>query len=110
MSMYSDYLYERTNDQIIETEDGFATFRYVNNFDTVYLIDIYVKPESRQKKIATGFADQIAAEAKEKGAKEMIGTVVPSAKNSTISLKVLVGYGMTLHQAGNDVIVFRKDL
>lgn len=110
MSLYAEYLSERTNDEIIETAHGFATFRYLNEGKSVYIMDIYVKPEHRKTNLAADMADVIAKLAKAKGATEMLGTVVPSAKNSTTSLRVLLAYGMTLQSSTNDLIVFRKDI
>lgn len=109
-SLFAKYLSERTGDKIIETLEGFATYRYVNNGKTVYIVDIFVLPEFRKKKVASSLADMIVSEAKLLGAVDIIGTVVPSTKNSTISLKVLLGYGMTLNSASNDLVVFRKEI
>ena len=113
MSLYSQYLTERTNDEIIETGGGFATFRFITNEHgdkDVYIIDIFVVPEHRRKGLAAALADQVVACAKERGCKRVIGTVVPSTKGSTASINVLIGYGMTLHSAANDLIVFFKDI
>lgn len=110
MSMYADYLKERTKDLIVETSSGFATYRYLDDDKTVYIVDIFVIPEDRKSKAATIMADSIAKEAKERGCKKLIGSVVPSMNNSTASMKVLLGYGMSLDSATNDFIVFRKDI
>lgn len=109
MSLYAEYIKEKLDDNCMETELGFATYRYLND-NKVYIIDIYVKPEYRKSKIASDLADLIAQEAKEKGCKEMLGTVIPSAKGSTNSLKVLLGYGMTLVSSDKDLIIFKKEL
>lgn len=109
MSLYAQYLMERTDDLIIETQHGFATYRYLDDGKCVYIIDIYVVPEARNKKIASSLADVIVKEAKDRGAIRMLGSVVPSSKNSTASMKVLLGYGMTLDSAGPDAIFFRKE-
>lgn len=109
MSFYADYLRERTTDDIIETDEGFATYRFVNA-KTVYIVDIYVRPECRKSHVAKDLADEIVRRAKEKGCNELIGTVVPSTKNSTDSVKVLIAYGMSLNSSGNDLIVFRKEI
>lgn len=110
MSLYGDYLTERTQDQIIETDTGFATYRYMNDGKSVYIVDIYTVPKERKKGGASMLADFIATEARAKGCTEMLGTVMPSTKGSTSSLKVLLGYGMELQSAMSDLIVFRKDL
>lgn len=110
MSLYADYLNERTNDEIIEWPSGFATYRYLNDGKTVYIVDIYTVPDHRKSGAASELADVIVARAKEKGFTELIGTVCPSAKGATISMRVLLGYGMELKSAGNDCIIFRKEI
>lgn len=110
MSHYAKYIAEKTDDKIIENMSGFATYRYLNDGKSVYIVDIYVVPKERSKGKASLFADIIAKEAKEKGAIEMLGSVVPSNKSSTTSLKVLLAYGFELKSSSNDFIVFRKEL
>lgn len=109
MSMWANYLREKTEDLIRETDQGFATYRYIDD-KTVYIVDLYVKPDFRQTNVASEIADSIVSEAKHKGCNKLLGSVVPSNKNSTISLKVLLGYGMTLKSSTNDFIVFEKEL
>jgi len=106
--MYADYLKERTNDEILESNEGFATYRYLNEGKSVYIIDIYVRPEFRQTGAASALANVICQIADKKGCTEVLGTVIPSAKGSTASLKVLLAYGMELQHSSNDLIVFRK--
>lgn len=109
-SLYSQYLQERTDDLIIETVHGFATYRFLENEKTVYIVDIYVEPEFRKSGQASHLANLIVKQAKEKGYKMLLGSVVPSTKGSTESLKVLLGYGMQLASSGPDCIYFRKEI
>lgn len=109
MSLYADYLKERTRDSIIETDQGFATYRYTDE-KTVYIVDIYVKPKARRLGVASQLADKIASEAKQRGCTKVLGSVVPSANGSTVSLRVLLGYGMRLDSCANDFIIFSKEL
>ena len=108
-SMYGKYLKEKTNDAIIESEFGFATYRYIDPA-TVYIVDIFVLPDFRKTKVASAMADFIVEEAKNKGCNKLIGSVVPSNKGSTTSLKVLLGYGMNLKSSTNDFVIFEKDI
>lgn len=108
-SLYAKYLIERTDDFIIERPEGFVTYRFLNE-DQVYIVDLFVVPDSRQKHIASSLADLVVELARDKKCTELLGTVVPSAKNSTISMKVLLGYGMTLKSSSNDLIIFRKEI
>lgn len=112
MSMYGNYIKERLGDEIVETEKGFATYRFVelNSVPAVYLVDIYVNPDFRKENVASDLADVVVKMALRVGCKLLIGTIVPSSKNSTVSLKVLLGYGMTLFSASNDLIVFKKEI
>lgn len=110
MSLYADYLKERTDDLIIEIPNGFATYRYLNDGKSVYIIDIFVVPTSRKEGVASALADLIVHEATAKGATELLGTVVPTTRGSTTSLDVLRGYGMELKKAENNLIIFRKDI
>lgn len=109
MSHYASYLKEKTNDQILETEHGFATYRYTSE-KTVYIVDLYVAPDFRKSGTASALADIIVEEARKKGCTELIGSVVPSTKNSTDSVRVLLAYGMTLLSSMNDFVIFRKDI
>lgn len=109
MSMYAKYLKERTDDSIIETACGFATYRFLNE-KQVYIIDLYIEPEFRQSHNASAIADQVCAIAKQRGCTELVGSVVPSTKGATTSLKVLLGYGMRLDSAAQDLILFKKDI
>jgi len=107
--MYAEYLTEKTEDKIIETPMGFATYRYVPP-DTVYIIDLYVRPVYRKNGAASTIADSIVEEAKKNGCKKLLGSVVPSNKGSTNSLKVLLAYGMSLQSSSTDFIIFEKDI
>jgi len=114
MSFYADYIRERTTDEIIETEVGFVTYRFLTDMNLeikqVYIIDIYVHPDFRQEGRASALADDVVAKAKQRGCTELLGSVVPSNKGSTASLKVLLGYGMRLKSSANDFIVFTKEI
>lgn len=109
-SMYAQYLTERTPDLILETEKGFATYRYLEDQKTVYIVDIFVLPEFRKKGVAANIADQIVSEAKGKGYTKLLGSVVPTTKRSTRSMKVLFGYGMILESATNNFILLKKEI
>jgi ribosomal protein S18 acetylase RimI-like enzyme len=110
--MYAAYLEERTEDRCYQTVEGFVTYRiiYGQAHASVYIIDIYVKPEFRRGGAAAKMADTVVERARQLGCKELLGTVVPSTKNSTTSLQVLLGYGMQLSGANNDLVIFRKDI
>lgn len=108
MSLFAEYLEEFGSKQIIEDEHGFATFYKFN--DGLYIEDIFVKKESRDKGCASRYADKIAHLAMEQDLKKLYGSVKPSAKGSTTSLRVLLAYGFKLHSSANDAVIFVKEL
>jgi ribosomal protein S18 acetylase RimI-like enzyme len=110
MSLYANYIKEKTTDHILESEHGFLTYRYLDEDKSVYIIDLYVMPDFRKIGIASAMADHVVAEAKLRGCTKLLGSVVPSNKYSTDSLKVLLAYGMILESASNDFVIFKKEI
>lgn len=110
MSHYGEYVRERGLEEILEIEEGYVTYRYLPDEKTVYLIDIYIDPEFRRMNMAAELANTIASEARIKGCLYMLGTVVPAARNSAESARVLLAYGMKPHGTGEGLMIFRKEL
>lgn len=110
MSLYAEYLHERTDDKILESEFGFATYRHLPEEKSTYIVDIYVSPEQRKSHLATSMADHISKEAKALGYEKMLGSVIPSTKGSTESLKILLAYGMKLKSCTQNFILFEKEI
>ena len=108
MSHYAEYIKEREGYEIIENDDGFASFCQINN--SVYLRDVYVMPEKRMFGVGKSFVSVAEQWGREKGLDYIITTVKPSAKGSTLSLKATLGAGFELVLAETDAIYFRKSL
>lgn len=108
MHQFAAYLKEREDVYLYENEVGFAIY-YLNG-DECYIRDIYVNPDYRKSGEASKIADQVSILAKKSGCKFLTGSVQPSAKNSTDSLKVLLGYGFQLQNAVPNGIFFKKEL
>ncbi len=112
MKMYRDYLKERLGDEMIERDEGFATYRFIDDYGipAVYIVDLYVRPDFRKTNIASEMADEICALAKKSGHHRLIGSVDSTAKNATDSIKVLLAYGMVLHRTGINGLIFKKEI
>lgn len=110
MSLFADYLKERTDIFIIESPSGFVTYQYLPCGKVVYITEIYVIPSERKKGVASDLANLVAEKARQSGCTHLQGSVVPSTRGSTASLKVLLAYGMTLYSADVNMIYFRKEL
>ena len=108
MSLYANYIQERTDKLILEDERGFAVYSW--QAGAVYLEDIYVLPDYRKTGVAAEFADKICQLALEKGIHKLLGSCVPTAKGSTESMKVLIAYGMKLDSCAVNFILFSKEI
>lgn len=97
MSLYADYLREKTDTQVLETEKGFCTYRWLD--DGPYIIDIYVLPDFRHDHEATRMANQVAEFGRARGDKVMYGSVNVGTKECGQSLKVLLAYGFEPHSS-----------
>jgi len=109
MSLFADYFKEFFGDETLENEFGFVIYRYLGA-DQVYIVHIYVDPKCRKSGVASALADKVAFLAKERGCKELLGSVVPGAKHSTTSLQVLIGYGMELKRIQDNMLIFSKEI
>lgn len=107
-SLFAQYSAERTDKLIIEDENGFATYHYQGN--VCYIEDVYVIPEKRKKRIASGYVKVIAETAKIKDIDTLMTSVNLLAKNSTDSLKAVLGAGFSLHSANSNMIFLTKDI
>lgn len=108
-SLYAMYVQEKTNDLILERKEGFATYRYLNEYQ-VYIVDIFVASGFRNQGIASSIANEIVQKAKDQGCTELIGTVIPSNKDSNESLKILMSYGLKLQSCSENMIILKKDI
>ena len=109
LSLYGQYLTERTSRGILETEHGFATFDYITD-DTVYIVDLYVVPEKRKSHVASEIADKICEEAVKAGRKYLLGSVDLTAKGAETSCKVLEAYGMVIHKVAEPMVFYVKQI
>lgn len=108
MSLYSDYLNDRGDLNIIEDARSFATYRVIG--DECYIQDIYVSPDLRETGLASKLADQIVEIAKNKNCKYLTGSVNTSIKDPTRSIKVLLAYGFKLLRSEPAIIWFVKNI
>lgn len=106
--MYKDYLKERENKDVLETDKGFAV--YLIQGEECYLVDIYVKPEHRRSRECYAITDEVVRIAKEKGCKYLTGSVDTRLPSATASLHVLLNYGMRLLKQVQDGLIFIKDI
>lgn len=110
MSLFGEYIKETQGKDIIEDENGFATFYPAFNNSYMYIEDIYVKPEKRKSAQASHYADCIAEVARQRGIPKLLGSVNLEIENPTRSVKVLLAYGFKVVETRDNVIYFEKDI
>lgn len=109
MSLYGQYIRELGQGDIVETEYGFATY-FFTEANECYIQDIYIVPEARKQHKASDIAAIIENVARKKGCIRLLGSVVPTNKGSTASIKVLLAYGFHLKSASQNFLLFEKGL
>jgi predicted GNAT family acetyltransferase len=106
--MWAQYIKEREDFEVVETERGVATYKIMG--DECYIKDIFVPKEHRMSGEASKIADHITEVAKINGCKFISGTIVPSLNGSTGSLMSLLKYGFKLESCTNDLIYLKKEI
>ncbi len=108
-SLYGQYLEERENQSIVESEDGFATYKIFDNGEC-YLRDIFVVLSKRNLRLATEMADKVVEIAKEHRCHTLTGSVCVDDKNATRNMKVFLAYGMQIQNVIGSMIFLNKDI
>lgn len=108
MSNFAMYILEKDGKQIIEDENGFATYYFIE--EGCYIEDIFVVKDKRKEGIAAKYADQIADIAKKAGINTLIGSVRVEIENPTASVSVLIAYGFKVIKAEDGMIWFNKEI
>jgi len=107
-TLYGKYLTERTDREILECEDGFATFEL--NDEVCYIVDIFVDLSKRYTGLGSKMADEISEMARAEGCKWLLGSVDPLANNATESMRSLLIYGFELSHIEAPLIYLKKSL
>jgi ribosomal protein S18 acetylase RimI-like enzyme len=106
LSLYGEYLKERENFEIVESDKGFVSYKIFG--EECYIRDLYVLPEYRKSHLASQMADKVAEIAKEHGCKYLTGSVSTKDPKATDNVKVLFSYGFKLLRGTEEMIYFIK--
>lgn len=107
-SLYSEHIKEREGFEIVETDFGFASYKYYDQ--ECYIRDVYIKPEFRRSRQASKLLDTIQTIAKSSGCKFITTTVSSQYPNITGNTKAILKYGFEIAKVIQDVIWFKKDI
>lgn len=109
MSLHSKWLKEYHNKEILENEYGFITYWYPNE-TTIYLEDIYIVPEQRNKKIGLDLVNQAIEIGKEKGCIQSIGSLDPNTVLFQKNLDNMLTFGYKISHIHGSLIILKKDI
>lgn len=106
VSNYAQYIKERENRDIIETENGFLSYRITE--DECLVCDVFIKPELRRTGAIRYFSDEIVRIAKEKGCRYLAGKIYLTGAYATETLLHNLKWGFKLHSVEKECIVLVK--
>jgi GNAT superfamily N-acetyltransferase len=108
--LYPRYLKEVDNLDVIETPEGFITFKAMAPDGAWYIRDIYVLPEHRKAGKAAELARQVESMAIAAGRDCIYGTVNLATNGYERNLRTWLGYGYELYSAHPGYLILRKCL
>lgn len=111
-SMYAAYKQEFENVfTVYEPEIGFANFKFENE-NSIYVQEVYVKPEHRGKRWAAKLTDACLKNAKilNKNIDKIYTTVGIGGNTVDSSLRAITEYGFKLLSADSKLIYFYKEI
>lgn len=109
MELYTRYINERLN-QRIHVEEGKGFIVYQIQGAELYLADIFVDKEYRNKGVLFDMVKKVRESAVEEGCTYATAGVAPPANGSTDSLMILLGCGFKLLEARANYIILKKEL
>jgi GNAT superfamily N-acetyltransferase len=108
MEMYADYLEEFSVKHMFHNDKGFAIYEIT--LADCYISEIYVKPEFRDCKVAKELQAEVTKIALAKGCTRLLGSVIPSVNQSSMSMAMLLKDGFKIDSASTNFIVLYKDI
>jgi len=100
--VYAQYIKERENQDIIQSEAGFLTYKIVNA--DCYLADLFILPEYRKTGAARGLFSQLIQIAKAAFCTRILTNIYPSTNGATTSIKTALALGGELLAAEQNLI------
>ena len=108
MSLFSEYVKETKQMDIIEDEQGFVTF--LVSGEDCYIADLFIRPQFRRKHKAFSFGDELKQIAKDKGCKNLVTTVNTTNVDPSTPLKGILAFGFKVISANNNIILAKMEL
>lgn len=108
-TLYAAYLAERSNAHILENENGFIVYR-IDADGSLYIIDMYIKPESRKAGKARKLLNELEALAVANGFERITAAIYTEDPTSNNTLICALAGGFRIGMANGGVIGIVKHL
>lgn len=107
---YPDYMKEYRNQDYFETEHGFITYLLIPESKTVFVGDLYVKPEMRKSHHATQLVNTVCDIGREAGMKQLVSIIYMDFAGKEVSLLSSLKYGCKIISVDPSKITVAKEL
>lgn len=107
-SLFAAYFRELAGEETIFVDYGFVLFR--EEADHIYIKDIYVVPDKRHTKLGLELLAAVENIARKIGKPKIVGSVVPSYKDSNKRVAGMLKIGFKVLEAQDDIIFFIKEI
>jgi len=108
VSLWAEYIAELEGCATHETDRGFVTFSIEPR--SIFIRDMYVRPEHRNRGIASDFVRYVSRLAREQGKRYVTSVVYKAKRTADLSRKAQLAYGFEVSHEDADVIYFKLDL
>ena len=109
-SLYSQYILEREGKEIIEDEEGFATYCDCEDGPGIYIADVFVTKNARKKNKAHSYFNQIEEIARGKDKTFLRTTVESALPGWEISLKALLCNNFNIKRRDGTFIYLEREI
>ena len=108
MNLYAEYIEEREDAKLYHDEDGFFTYKLLN--DAFFVKDLYVRKEKRREGIGNKYAKKIEELAKKHDCLVIFCTVCVEANNWEVSKEYIESNDYSYVNKVDTMIYFKKEI
>ncbi len=107
MKLYEDYLKERLSAELVYDDTGFVSYKKFPN-DSIFILDIYIKPEFRNRNCSLNFAKKVSD--KEGIVKFIFCESFFKSNNWAISDKFIKSWGLSPISENEESILYMVEV
>lgn len=108
MSLYAQYVKEREGAVTVETSEGFYSYKV--DGDYIFIVDLYVVPEYRAKKVGSKFGREIEDITRELGKSTILCSASLESLNSSDAIAFIIMNGYEIINYTDTQVFFKKEI